>query len=238
VQLNLPPQRFNAKRFFDVVISGAVLVLLSPLLLFMAFAVKTTSPGPVFFMGKRIGRGGIAFHIIKFRTMVKNAERIGSTITAEGDPRVTRIGRFLRRTKLDEFPTLINILKGEMSLVGPRPETPPWIPLYTPQERNVLLVQPGITSPATIQYRHEEKLLAGKTIEEAYPPIMRDKLRIELEYLQTRSLMGDLKIVAQTLLAIVHRHTPEQPLHHSHSSCESTGTRPRKQPATRGRNER
>lgn len=190
-----------------MVVSGAVLVVLFPLLVFMAFAVKVTSLGPVFFTGRRIGRGGKPFQIIKFRTMVGNAEKIGPTVTAEGDPRVTRIGRFLRRTKLDELPTLINVLKGEMSLVGPRPETPPWIPLYTPQERNVLLVQPGITSLATIQYRHEEKLLAGKKIEEAYPPVMRDKLRIELDYLKNRTFATDVRVIALTIMAIFQKHT-------------------------------
>ncbi len=146
--------------------------------------------------------------MIKFRTMVAGAERAGPTVTAEGDPRITRIGRFLRRTKLDELPSLINVLQGEMSIVGPRPETPPWVSLYTPHERTVLSVQPGITSVATIQYRHEETILAGKEIEEAYPPVMRNKLRIELEYLRNRSLATDMRIIALTVLAIFQRHNP------------------------------
>jgi len=197
-----------SKRVLDVVLSSVVLVLLSPLLLFLSFAVKVSSRGPVFFTGERVGRGGGRFRMIKFRTMVGNAERIGPTVTAEDDPRITRIGRLLRRTKLDELPTLINVLRGEMSIVGPRPETAPWIALYTPEEREVLLVQPGITSPATILYRHEERLLAGKKIEEAYPPIMREKLRIELEYLKKRSLRMDAKIIALTIQAIFQKHTP------------------------------
>lgn len=205
----MPPVNLSFKRFFDILLSAGVLVLFFPLLLFLAFAVRATSEGPVFFRGERVGRGGRLFRIIKFRTMVGNAENLGPTVTAEGDPRVTRIGRLLRRTKLDELPTLINVLRGEMSIVGPRPETSPWITLYTPEERGVLLVRPGITSLATIQYRHEEKLLAGKRIEEAYPPVMRDKLRIELDYLRSRSFLTDLKVIALTMLAVFQRHTPK-----------------------------
>ncbi len=205
-----PPPVLPSKRVFDVAVAGFALVLLSPLLLFLSFAVKVTSRGPVFFTGERVGRGGRRFRMIKFRTMVGNADRIGPTVTAEDDPRITAIGRFLRRTKLDELPTLINVLRGDMSIVGPRPETAPWIPLYTLEERRILLVLPGITSLATILYRHEEKLLAGKKIEEAYPPIMREKLRIELDYLRNRSFLTDLKIIALTINAIFQKHVPER----------------------------
>ena len=205
-QFNLPPQRLDPKRLFDTVVSIAVLVLLLPLLLFIAFAVRVTSAGPVFFTGVRIGRGAKPFRMLKFRSMVKNAEKFGYSVTAGDDPRITRIGRLLRRTKLDELPALVNVLKGDMSLVGPRPETPPWIHLYTPEERRVLSVRPGITSLASIQYRHEEKLLAGKEIKEAYPPVMRDKLRIELDYLRRRSFFSDLKVLAMTFMAIFQKH--------------------------------
>jgi lipopolysaccharide/colanic/teichoic acid biosynthesis glycosyltransferase len=211
----------HSKRLFDIILAAGILVLFFPLLLFLAFAVKVTSSGPIFFTGQRIGRGGRPFRIIKFRTMVGNAEKLGPTVTAGGDPRITRIGDFLRRTKLDELPTLINVLRGEMSIVGPRPETPPWIALYTPEERRVLLAQPGITSLATIEYRHEEKLLAGKKIEQAYPPIMRDKLQMELEYLRTRSFLTDLRIIALTIQAIFQKHP--HPNSRSASSLHSMG---------------
>ena len=207
-QFNLPPQRLDLKRLFDLVVSIAMLVFLLPLLLFIAFAVRVTSAGPVFFTGVRVGYGGQPFRMIKFRTMVKDAEKFGYSVTAGDDPRITRIGRLLRRTKLDELPTLLNVLKGDMSLVGPRPETPPWIPLYTPEERRVLSVRPGITSLASIQYRHEERLLAGKEIKEAYPPVMRHKLRIEIDYLRKRSFLSDLKVLAMTFMAISQKHTP------------------------------
>ncbi len=213
-QFDSPPQRPDLKRLFDLVVSAAVLVLLLPLLLFIAFAVRVTSAGPVFFTGVRIGRGAKPFRMLKFRSMVKNAEKFGHSVTAGDDPRITRIGRLLRRTKLDELPTLVNVLKGDMSLVGPRPETPPWIPLYTPEERRVLGVRPGITSLASIQYRHEEKLLAGKEIKEAYPPVMRDKLRIELDYLRKRSFLSDLKVLAMTFMAVFQKH----------ASAETPGT--------------
>jgi len=236
-QTNVATRNFTFKRFFDILLSAGILVVFSPLLLFLASAVKATSPGPVFFRGERVGRGGKLFRIIKLRTMVGNAEKLGPTITAEGDPRVTPIGRVLRRTKLDELPSLINVLRGEMSIVGPRPETAPWITTYTPEERGVLLVQPGITSLATIQYRHEEKLLAGKKIEQAYPSIMRDKLRIELQYLRNRSFLSDLKIIALTILAVFQKHSRESTPHLSASACSiSERISPHKSPRMR-RNE-
>jgi lipopolysaccharide/colanic/teichoic acid biosynthesis glycosyltransferase len=190
------------RQFLDILVSVAILLLFSPLVLLLAVAVKTTSPGPVFFKGERVGRGGRPFRMIKFRTMVGNAHNLGPPVTAQDDPRITPIGRLLRRTKLDELPTLLNVLRGEMRIVGPRPEAPFWVNLYTPEERKVLLIHPGITSPASIQYRHEERLLAGKRIEESYPPIMRNKLRIEMEYLRTRSFLKDLEIIPLTIRAI------------------------------------
>lgn len=220
-QFDLPPQRLDLKRLFDIVVSIAVLVLLLPLLLFIAFAVRVTSARPVFFTGARIGRGAKPFRMLKFRSMMKDAEKLGSSVTARDDPRITRIGRFLRRTKLDELPALVNVLKGDMSLVGPRPETPPWIHFYTPEECRVLSVRPGITSLASIQYRHEEKLLAGKKIEEAYPPVMRDKLRIELDYLRRQSFLSDLRVIAMTFLAVFQKHTLAERVH----SRQNTGNR-------------
>ena len=195
-------QDSTVPQLFDVFVSSAVLVVFAPLMLFVTLAIKMTSPGPVLYRSQRIGRGGQPFRLIKFRTMVGDADKLGPSVTAWDDPRITRIGRFLRRSKLDELPTFINVFRGEMRVVGPRPETPRWVSLYTPDQRRVLQEHPGITSPATVRYRHEEQLLAGKPIELAYPPIMRHKLEIELEYLRTRSFWSDLKTISLTILAV------------------------------------
>jgi lipopolysaccharide/colanic/teichoic acid biosynthesis glycosyltransferase len=180
------------------------LVVLSPLLLTVALLVKLGSPGPVFFRGKRIGRKGELFRVYKFRTMVTDAARRGPGITAAGDPRVTRVGRFLRRTKLDEFPQLINVLRGDMSLVGPRPEDPRYVALYTTEQRRVLDVRPGITSLASVRFRHEEAMLQGEDWESIYrEKVLPAKLQIELDYLGRRSVWRDLGVVAQTVMALM-----------------------------------
>jgi len=185
------------KRLFDVAASLVALVVLSPLLALIAVAVKVTSSGPVFHRGERIGRGGVPFRILKFRTMRINAS--GPGITREGDTRVTPLGRILRRSKLDELPQLINILRGEMSIVGPRPEAPEYVRLYTEEERGVLTVRPGLTSAASLRYRHEESLLGGDDWHERYVnEIMRDKLRDDLNYIQNRTFLGDLRLIART----------------------------------------
>src|SRR5258708_29777053 len=163
------------ERAFDVIVSLAALVFLSPLFAVIAVAVKLTSPGPVFYRGPRIGRLGAEFSILKFRTMRSGAA--GPSITRASDPRVTPVGRFLRRWKLDELPQFVNVLRGEMSLVGPRPEAPEYVLLYSAEERSVLRVRPGITSPASLRYRDEESLLAGQEWRDEYVNrIMRDKL--------------------------------------------------------------
>jgi lipopolysaccharide/colanic/teichoic acid biosynthesis glycosyltransferase len=151
------------KRLFDIVFAAVGLVVLSPLLLLVAVAVKVSSRGPVLFRQERIGQGGRAFYIVKFRSMVANAENAGPSITPEGDPRVTRIGRFLRKTKLDELPQLWNVLVGEMSFVGPRPEVPKYVSQYTPEQRRVLELKPGITDLATLEFRKEEEMLRRRT---------------------------------------------------------------------------
>lgn len=192
-----------ARRLLDVVAAAAGLVLLSPLLLALALAIKLDSPGPVFFRARRVGRHAQEFSLYKFRSMVADAEKRGPGITAAGDQRVTRVGRFLRRTKLDELPQLINVLKGEMSLVGPRPEDPRYVALYTPEQRRVLEVRPGITSAASLAFRHEEQLLAGPDWEQVYrTQVMPAKLAIDLAYLERRTLSGDLKLILQTIAAV------------------------------------
>lgn len=192
------------RRLLDVTASGIGLLLLAPLFLVVSVFIKLSSPGPVFFRGLRVGRGGKPFHVYKFRTMVADAAQNGPGITAAGDSRVTRVGRFLRRTKLDELPQLINVLKGEMGLVGPRPEDPSYVVLYTPVQRRVLSVRPGITSPASLNFRHEEEFLRGEDWEKVYrEQVLPVKLDIELSYLERRWIGSDIGIIFKTLVAIL-----------------------------------
>jgi len=189
------------KRLFDVAVSLLAIVVLSPFLALIALAVKVTSAGPVFHRGERIGRGGAPFRILKFRTMRANAG--GPAITRGGDARITPAGRLLRRWKLDELPQLVNVLRGDMSIVGPRPEAPEYVALYTAEERRVLSVRPGLTSPASLRYRHEESLLGGDDWHDRYVnEIMRDKLRDDLAYIDTRTFLGDLRLIARTFASL------------------------------------
>ena len=191
------------RRALDVTASGLGLALLSPLFALLGLVIKLDSPGAVFFRGERVGKDGAHFHVYKFRTMVANAAQKGPGITSAGDSRVTRVGCFLRRTKLDELPQLINVLKGDMSLVGPRPEDPRYVVGYTPEQRQVLRVRPGITSPASVRFRHEEELLQGEDWERTYrEEVLPVKLQIELDYLEHRSVWRDLGIIVQTFLAL------------------------------------
>jgi lipopolysaccharide/colanic/teichoic acid biosynthesis glycosyltransferase len=193
-----------ARRALDLLISGLGLVLLCPLWLLLALWIKLDSRGPVLYRGKRVGKDGRPFSMCKFRTMVVGAERSGPAVTYRDDPRITKAGRFLRRTKLDELPQLLNVLRGEMSLVGPRPEDPIYVGLYTPEQRRVLSVKPGVTGPTQLEYRNEASMLSGESVDEDYVTrIMPEKLRLDLEYVRHRSLMLDLKILwrtARTLL--------------------------------------
>lgn len=190
------------KRAFDLVVSVIGLVLLSPLFLAIAAAIKLDSRGPVFYVAKRVGRSGERFGMLKFRSMVADADRRGPGITAAGDARITRIGVLLRRSKLDELPQLINVLRGEMSLVGPRPEDPRYVALYTPSQRRVLSVRPGVTSVASLAYKDEEARLTGQDWERYYvQQIMPDKLELELAYLEVQTMWRDLGIILGTLLS-------------------------------------
>lgn len=201
-----------SKRLFDIIAAFAGLLFLSPVFILIAFLIKFSSPGPVFHRGSRIGKCGHPFAILKFRSMVVNAAVQGPGITAGDDPRITPIGRLLRKTKLDEFPQLINVLRGEMSLVGPRPEDPRYVSLYTPEQLQVLSVRPGITSLASVRYRDEESLLSQGSLDEVYTRVvMPAKLAIELEYLQHRSLLQDVLIIFQTLAALFRRNGNASP---------------------------
>lgn len=191
------------KRAFDFLFSAFFLLILSPVFLLIALLIKLDSPGPVFYGAVRVGKDGEPFRLYKFRSMVADAASKGPGITHQGDPRVTRVGYWLRRFKLDELPQLINVCKGEMSLVGPRPEDPRYVALYTPEQRAVLTVAPGVTSAASLRFRHEEQILKGEDWETTYlHEILPTKLQIELEYLKNRTFASDLKIIWQTFLAL------------------------------------
>jgi lipopolysaccharide/colanic/teichoic acid biosynthesis glycosyltransferase len=191
------------KRGFDIIVSALALVVLSPLLVILALLVRVTSPGPAFYLAKRVGRDGELFELYKFRSMVADADKHGPAVTTAGDARITPIGKFLRNTKLDELPQLLNVLRGDMSLVGPRPEDPRYVALYTPEQREVLRARPGITSPASVKYRHEEAMLSGVDWETQYiEQIMPSKLAIDLEYARHASLGRDLLIICQTFLSL------------------------------------
>lgn len=193
------------KRVFDVTVSILVLLISWPLWALVALLIKLDSPGPIFYRGPRVGKDGRIFYIYKFRTMAKDAEKRGPGITRGNDPRVTCVGRWLRKMKIDEMPQLINVLKGEMSIVGPRPEDPRYVACYTPQQRRVLSVRPGMASLAFIKYRHEEEILAsaGDRWEEVYlTHILPDKLRLDLEYIDNQSIWSDLCILAQAALSL------------------------------------
>jgi lipopolysaccharide/colanic/teichoic acid biosynthesis glycosyltransferase len=189
-----------SKRVFDIAVSTALILVLSPLLGIIAALVRMTSPGPAIHRASRVGRNGHTFTLYKFRSMVMGADQAGPGITARSDARVTTLGRLLRRAKLDELPQLFNVLRGEMSLVGPRPEDPRYVALYTPEQLEILSVRPGITSPASLQFRHEQDLLTGDDCEQEYVnKILPAKLEIDLEYVRNASLGRDIRILLQTL---------------------------------------
>ncbi|MEK7663763.1 MAG: sugar transferase, partial [Actinomycetota bacterium] len=185
-------EAFTGKRLFDILASSFGLLFLLPIFLLISLATKLASPGPAYFAAKRVGKFGKPFRMYKFRTMTESPGGTGPNITAHDDPRVTSIGRFLRLTKLNELPQLFNVLRGEMSFVGPRPEYPEFVAHYTPEQREVLSVKPGITSLATISYAGEEKMLSFSGVTETYlRSILPDKLRLDLLYVGNRSLLLD-----------------------------------------------
>jgi len=194
------------KRALDLLLALAGLALLWPLLLLSALWVKLDSPGPALFNQERVGWKGRPFRIHKFRTM-RNDPAPGRQITVGADPRITRSGRWLRAAKLDELPQLFNVLKGEMSFVGPRPEVPRYVALYSEAERRVLELRPGITDLASIKYRDESEILArSEDPERTYVEVvMRDKLRINLDYAARAGLWADLGVILKTVAALVRR---------------------------------
>jgi lipopolysaccharide/colanic/teichoic acid biosynthesis glycosyltransferase len=193
-------------RGLDLIACGLGLLLLSPVFLIIGLVIKLTSAGPVFYKAERVGQGGRLFKSYKFRSMYRDADQRGPGITVKDDPRITPVGRFLRRAKLDELPQLINVFRGEMSLVGPRPENPHYVALYTPEQRRVLAVRPGMTSPVFFDYRDEARLLDGDDWEAIYrDQILPHKLALDLAYLQQRTLWTDVSLILQTISAIIFR---------------------------------
>ena len=191
----------SIKRQFDLFFSLIGISLFLPLGALIGLIIKIEDGGPVFYIQERIGHRGKSFRMIKFRTMIRDADKIGSAITIGNDARITSVGRWLRRFKLDEFPQLFNVLKGEMSFVGPRPEVPKYVAVYNDMEREVLNLVPGITDPASVIYRNESEILGGfQDPEKQYiEKIMPDKIRINLEYARRANIMSDIFVILQTL---------------------------------------
>ncbi len=180
------------------------LVLLTPVLAVIAMAVKLTSAGPVFYRGVRVGRGGRRFRIFKFRTMVENAEQLGGTTTGANDSRVTDLGRFLRAHKLDELPQLINVIAGQMSLVGPRPEVPEYADAYSDEERLILSVRPGITDLSSLQFIDLQAHVGTDDPDRVFQEkVLPEKNRLRIEYVKTRSFGKDLHILWLTLMHVL-----------------------------------
>lgn len=194
-----------AKRTMDIVLSACALAILWPLLLLIALAIWIDDPGPVFYRQVRVGRNGKTFRIFKFRSMVMDADKKGLAITVGRDSRITRVGAVLRKTKLDELAQLLNVLFGQMSFVGPRPEVPKYVELYTPYQRQVLLVRPGITDYASIAYRNENDLLAGAPNPETMyiEQIMPDKIELNMKYLREISPLADIRLILKTIVAVI-----------------------------------
>ena len=193
------------KRIFDIVASGIGLILLSPLFVILAIWIKCDSIGPVFYKQVRVGRNNMDFQLFKFRSMRVGSDKKGLITVGGHDPRITRSGYYIRKYKLDEFPQLINVFKGDMSLVGPRPEVRKYVDMYTEEQMHVLDVRPGITDLASIRYRNENELLERVNDPDKYyvEVIMPDKLRINLEYVARHSFTFDIRLILQTFRAIV-----------------------------------
>jgi lipopolysaccharide/colanic/teichoic acid biosynthesis glycosyltransferase len=194
------------KRLFDITLSFIGLLVLFPLFVVIAVLIKLNSKGPVFYRGVRVGLRGRLFRMYKFRTMVVDAEKLGGPSTPADDPRITRIGRFLRRRgKLDELPQLINVLEGDMSLVGPRPEVPQYVALYTDEEKAVLRVRPGLTDYASVWNSNEGEILRGSQDPEKdyMEKIKPEKIRLQLKYVKNHSFWVDLTIILQTLKVVI-----------------------------------
>lgn len=201
----MPTYHRTVKRAFDLLAASAGLLLLAPLLGLIAIAVRADSPGPILFRQQRVGRGMQPFWILKFRSMVPDAAAIGPAITAGCDPRITRVGAFLRATKLDELPQLWNVVRGDMSLVGPRPEVPRYVSLFREEFQQVLTVRPGLTDLASIKYRDESAVLAAASDpEQLYvQQVLPEKIELAKQYIAGSSLRLDLVLILKTIARLV-----------------------------------
>jgi len=194
------------KRCLDIQAAVVGLTVLSPVLVAVAVAVRLDSAGPVLYRGVRAGRGGRPFRILKFRTMVEDAEALGGTTTAAGDPRITRIGRWLRRYKVDELPQLLNVLWGDMSLVGPRPEVLEYTDAYTDDERAILSVTPGITDISSLEFIDLQSHVGASEADAAFRrDVLPRKNRLRLQYVREQSFVGDVGILARTVFSLAQR---------------------------------
>jgi lipopolysaccharide/colanic/teichoic acid biosynthesis glycosyltransferase len=192
------------KRSFDLILSSLLLIVTAPLGLLVAAAVRLTSPGPVIFAGQRTGKDGKPFLMYKFRSMRVSEQGMAPRITAADDPRITSIGRVLRATKIDEWPQLVNVVRGEMSLVGPRPEAPEYVALYDQRQREVLRVRPGVTGPTQLLYRREELLLRHGTVHQQYQAeLMPRKLESDLQYVHHHTFWKDVGLLLRTVASLV-----------------------------------
>jgi lipopolysaccharide/colanic/teichoic acid biosynthesis glycosyltransferase len=193
------------KRIFDFIASLIGLILLSPFLVIIGVLVKISDKGPVFYRSKRVGQNFKPFYLLKFRTMVVNAEELGPSVTKGGDQRITKIGKFLRKYKLDELPQLWNVVKGELSLVGPRPEVEKYISFYKDDYKEILKIRPGITDYAAIKFRNEEEILSQfEDVERAYiEQVLPEKIKLYKIYLKKVGFLTDLEIIFKTLWKIV-----------------------------------
>lgn len=193
------------KRLLDILSSALVLLLLLPFWLIIAMAIVLESRGGVFYRQIRVGKDNKDFYLYKFRTMRSGSDQKGLLTVGERDSRITRVGYFLRKYKIDEFPQLLNVLKGDMSIVGPRPEVRKYVDMYTPEQMRVLSVRPGLTDLASIQYVHENELLAASdNPEKTYiEEVMPAKLALNLQYIDSQSVLGDIKLICKTFAAIL-----------------------------------
>jgi lipopolysaccharide/colanic/teichoic acid biosynthesis glycosyltransferase len=188
----------------DRAVAALALVLLSPLLALIAAVVRLSSPGGAIYGQVRVGQGGVPFRILKFRTMVEGADRMAANVSPAGDPRVTRVGRLLRSWYLDELPQLVNVVRGDMRLVGPRPETPEYVAMYTPDERRVLEVKPGIVGPSTLAFMDESaRLAAAENPGRHYEAVLlHERVGLDLQYLGRRSTLTDIQLLLRQVIAI------------------------------------
>ena len=197
------------KRIFDIIFSLLLLILLLPVLVLLAIAIKIDSKGPVFYRQERITKNGKSFRIFKFRTMVQNADKIGSLVTVGNDSRITRIGKVIRKIRFDELPQLINILKGEMSFVGTRPEVKKYVEKYTDEMMATLLMPAGVTSYASIMYKDEDEVISnlqksGKTVDEIYiKDVLPEKMKYNLEYIRKFSFGSDIRLCFKTVIGVL-----------------------------------